>query len=499
MYRSVVEPIPGTPIAPDKPVDASDLPGVEELTQHEPEMIRLFLNAHAQKLLASESMSAFAEYEKFLEEYDRAIHFAWYAKPKTGEDVVLGYRLTQLAEQGAFGKVYKALDSSGNTVAVKILREEVRENMDALVSFRRGIGSMRILQKHGIAGMVDYYDAAEIPAMVVMRWIDGDNLRRAIEKGAIHKWEDILRIGTELAEILHQAHRLPERVLHRDMRPANVMLEGLYGGSGWQVRVLDFDLSWHKGALEHTLVHTPGATGYLAPEQIHRVDGVSTRHSAVDSFGLGMTLYYMISGRDPEPNQQRHTKWEDEVREAATCFQDSEWVSLPSRLSRLIIAATRDAQAERPDMTAMHLELSRLYRLVQSDFKQVEGLDLLTEEIAARSRALDGFEWFESRGAAHVHRPSGVELDLAANESKGRITFSLAVPGRVDHGSRKTATKVAQSAQQTLKDAYWKVDLHYAEKHSFRVLAHIKAAQALSHIDKTAATIDKVLRAVGST
>jgi hypothetical protein len=107
MYRSVVEPIPGTPIAPDKPVDASDLPGVEELTQHEPEMIRLFLIAHAQKLLASESMSAFAEYEKFLEEYDRAIHFAWYAKPKTGEDVVLGYRLTQLAEQGAFGKVYK--------------------------------------------------------------------------------------------------------------------------------------------------------------------------------------------------------------------------------------------------------------------------------------------------------------------------------------------------------------------------------------------------------
>src|SRR3989337_2606612 len=128
---------------------------------------------------------------------------------------------------------------------------------------------MRCLSNRHVEGMVPYHAAFEIPAFVVMDLIVGPDLHKAVESRACEEWDTILKITVELAAVIRKAHLLPERVLHRDIRPSNVMLKDYYTDpDAWEVAVCDFDLSWHKDALEQSVLQS--ASGYLAPEQLFR-------------------------------------------------------------------------------------------------------------------------------------------------------------------------------------------------------------------------------------
>ena len=351
-----------------RPVTASMIPepsrqldSPENLSILDPESIRRILNARAKEILEPGTPAAAAEYADFCTEYDPAIYRAWYTSTRPNHNSIYSYILVEEVARGAFGKVYKAVDTSGRTVAIKVLLEEIRNNSQLLHGFRRGVRAMEILKRNNVSGMVAYEDASEIPALVVMNWVDGPNLKTAVNARQICDWQSILRIGTALAGIIRHAHMLPERVLHRDLRPTNVMLEGFYlDRDDWQVVVLDFDLSWHRGAEEKSVVHGSSMAGYLAPEQIQAQSGVSTRHATVDSFGFGMTLYFLISGQDPLPAQHRHHNWENSVTDSAHTHRCTSWRSLPQRFARLIINCTRDRQSERWDMTQVQGELQRL-------------------------------------------------------------------------------------------------------------------------------------------
>ena len=200
------------------------------------------------------------------------------------------------------------------------------------------------------------------------------------------------------------------------------MLEGFYSHPNeWQVVVLDFDLSWHQGSLEQSVVH--GAMfGYLAPEQIQATPGASTRHASVDSFGVGMTLYFMITGNDPLPAQHRHQDWGKTVQ-AAACGQDStSWISLPYRYARLIIRATEDSQAKRWDMSQIRDELERLGHAFLNPTKVVSA-ELLAEEIAARSGRT--YEWNDDLVMAVFQLVSGSVITITGNESDRCVVISL--------------------------------------------------------------------------
>ena len=244
------------------------------------------MNAHAQQILESGTEKAYEEFDRFCQKYDPAIYRAWYTSDKPGQNDLLGYRLIKKEAKGAFGSVYRAESAERSGLAVKVLHEDVRENPNILQSFRRGVHSMRILSEAGVNGMVPYIDASEIPAFVVMDWIDGPNLKEAVESGFLAEWSEILEASHSIIDIVRRAHRLPQRVLHRDIRPQNIMLKDYYQDPNpGRIVVLDFDLSWHMGAEEKSVIHGSTSTGYLAPEQIQRRVGVSTRHASVDSFG----------------------------------------------------------------------------------------------------------------------------------------------------------------------------------------------------------------------
>lgn len=478
------------------PASPDVIPTPEELVRDDAEQVRLVLNRHASELLADETDAAFAEYERFSAEYDEAIHRAWYISTVPGRNTLLGYQVQSHVARGAFGRVYKAINPDGDLVAIKVLLNEVRTNPEMLKSFRRGVRSMRILSERQVQGMVPYRDASEIPAFAVMDWVEGANLRDAVHAGRVSSWDSILRVATQLTEVILNAHALPERVLHRDLRPANVMLQDLWTSEDWKVVVLDFDLSWHRGAYEHTVVQANGVVGYLAPEQIERIRGVSTRHGAVDSFGVGMTLYFVLTRADPIPDQHRHPDWEERISNAVRNHECRVWRSLPARFARTLLYATRDRQADRWDMGQLSSEFQRLQEALDTP-SMVAAAELIAEELAARSEILADYRWDSNKYRAYSSQATGVAVEIDADESRREVRLSIGW-ATVGHHDRRNLVKMIQDntskAAGFLSAAGWKEVNARPDRGSLQITASLSVEVARVSLDTAARGIDRAAR-----
>lgn len=443
--------------------EASVIPSPDELKDEaSEERVRTLLNAHAKALLQGGDQTAYDQYAEFCKRYDQAVYRAWYVTTDPPNNKLFGYSLVEEIAEGAFGRVFRAEATDGTEVALKLLKAEVRRKPEMLQSFRRGVRSMRILSSHDVQGMVAYREASEIPACAVMDFIDGPDLRQAVESRYCDDWAVVLRIAVDLANIIRRAHLLPERVLHRDIRPANIMLAGYFVDPvGWQVLVLDFDLSWHMGAMEVSVLDRSTLSGFLAPEQVDRRPNASTRNAAVDSFGLGMTLYYVRTGKEPQYLQHLHRNWHETIFQAVNTHSCANWHSLPNRYARLIENATRDVQAERWDMSQIEGELE-LLKEAYSYPQSVQSTELLAEEIAARTSRLVSsgtlYEWNPDTTQACISLPSGVQVQFIPHEARRvvEIAFSWMNPGTVIHKNiRKYLPKACERAISELHRTGW--------------------------------------------
>ena len=496
-FISVDNPADLEPIIPQgiTPTD-QELPSQGELLKLDAESIREALNREATRLLNSNSEDRDETYLKFSNTYDEAIYRAWYTGPATGNPKFLGHTLNEEVASGSFGKVYRGSDPDGRGVAVKILHQDLRRNEDLLLAFRRGVRSMKILGDNDVTGMVPYRKAFEIPAFVVMDWIDGPTLGDAVAAKQVEDWDLILKIGTAVADIVRQGHMLPERVLHRDLRPSNIMLRGFYSDpQDWEVVVLDFDLSWHRGALEKSVTHGSALLGYLAPEQIQTIPGISTRHATVDSFGLGMVLFFMLSGQDPVPDQHRHVDWDDTLLEAAERLPFLQWVSVPKRFSRLVHFATLDDQSERWDMTQIQAELQRLQAVVL-DPSSSASPELVAEELAARCEFSKGYHWNANLLAAEKEESSGVRISIQGDESLRKVVVSMrwgdpGVQGRRNVG--KWIAPAMERAREILMRADWEIEDSQTFYASISIKASMSAHIALQDIVRTVDALNRAL------
>ena len=127
------------PIVPKGLTLEDEIPSPKQLLSMDAETIRQALNQQATKILTSRSHDIGKEYSDFLCLYDEAIYRAWYTSSDSAASQLLGHSLHEEVAMGAFGKVYRAVDSTGNEVAVKVLHEEMRRDPKLLQAFRRGV------------------------------------------------------------------------------------------------------------------------------------------------------------------------------------------------------------------------------------------------------------------------------------------------------------------------------------------------------------------------
>lgn len=415
----------------------------------EDEYVREILNSKAAHILNTNTQTAYGNYSNFCREYQKPIHAVSLVEEPIDQNIIMGYQLQYKIGGGSFGEVFHAIDEEGNEVAVKMLIQKLRTNDPMLQSFRRGVRSMRHIENQNIKGVVKFIDAYEIPSIVIMEFIKGKHLKDARESKIINDLDSIMKVINDLSTIINNTHTMEERVYHRDLRPENIMLRGENLNNGdWEVVVLDFDLSHHKHSQELSIIDGQVTHGYPAPEQIDSTSKVSTRHSAVDSFGFGMTLYYLLSKKDPLPGQHKYEDWNKVLNNLTNQVTCKSWRSLPKRLIRLIEFCTKDKQWERADFPYVYREIQRLNKAIrQPDLKEIE-VDLIAEELISSLKI--EYLWDPDKLSGTIKTTNGSTLKVIGEPNDQLIEIKVSIVDEID----MTPIKKFQALQQKMSDIH---------------------------------------------
>jgi eukaryotic-like serine/threonine-protein kinase len=109
-------------------------------------------------------------------------------------------------------------------VCMKIIQIDNLHDGPQIESFRRGVQSLRYLTNAGVPGTAKLIDAHEIPTAVVMDFVEGQPLSDVASNSHFNFWDQGLPILINVCMHLEYSHNLPQGVLHRDIRPSNIMV-----------------------------------------------------------------------------------------------------------------------------------------------------------------------------------------------------------------------------------------------------------------------------------
>ena len=475
LLQKILDYVPDTSLPPSAfqgELLESELPDDNTLVMSAEEEIRRALNSAVAKIVRENEDSERQQLEKIAELFDRyprCAHKAWLVVPGHEQlGFLFGRRVERRLGEGAFGRVYLAHEGDEKR-AVKVLLPEVKSNLLYLLSFRRGIESMRILNQNNTEGMVKITDAYEVPPSIFMEYVDGKTLNEAFKEGFLNRLEQRLYVIKRIGEIVSSAHALEEVVLHRDLKPANIMLrDPVFNADTFDIVVLDFDLSWHRGVHELSVAHHARVQGYAAPEQV--VDGdaqptPATRNTAVDSFGFGMVMFFLIVGRHPSPGEQDLASFRKTILHAAQEINRSGWRCVQRAITELIVSCTRRNQSDRPSVSEVTKQISQILAIITTNMIHSDD-PLLVVEICEGAGM---FEWdttISDHGSQITANRQGVMLSLKLRHESGKYGLDLRLMRtKQPHDQRRTfekylKTKLERAAKEIRSAGFSIVEVH---------------------------------------
>lgn len=206
------------------------------------------------------------------------------------------YEIEALVAEGGMGEVYRARDSSGNPVALKILRRHLVLSAQAIGRFETEALAASALHHQNIVTVLESGDSSA-GLFIAMEWVEGSTLRQLIcathvEAGLAIDWCE------QATRALAAAHAAG--ILHRDLKPENIILR-----TDGVLKMLDFGLARLDGPVRlepdstgssGTISGTLSGTLLYMPPEILRGE---TATSASDVFSLGALLYELWTARHP--------------------------------------------------------------------------------------------------------------------------------------------------------------------------------------------------------
>lgn len=211
-----------------------------------------------------------------------------HAPDLTGAALDGRYELHALIGEGTFGRVYRGRDRRlARPVAIKVIKPWWAEDPEWVRSFEREAQLLASISDPGIVQIFDVGSARE-GLYYVTELVDGESLVSRLRAGWLDP-DEAAGIAEQMARALAGAHY--QRVVHRDVKPANVLIS-----SDGRVKVTDFGVArlaeGSTDGLGGTVVGTPR---YMAPEQ---ASGAAAS-PATDVYGVGVVLYEMLAGHPP--------------------------------------------------------------------------------------------------------------------------------------------------------------------------------------------------------
>ncbi len=206
------------------------------------------------------------------------------------------YEVIRPLGEGGMGLVYQARHRElGALVAIKILRDEVMQDAEAVKRFYREAQAAAVLSGEHVARVLDVARLDSGRPYLVMEFLDGSDLGVILEQRGRLPVAEAVDYVVQACEALDEAHRAG--IVHRDLKPANLFV--VNAGQRRLVKLVDFGISRFDRPNEVRVTQTQTAFGtplYMAPESVRSAKLADAR---TDIWALGVILYELLAGVPP--------------------------------------------------------------------------------------------------------------------------------------------------------------------------------------------------------
>jgi tRNA A-37 threonylcarbamoyl transferase component Bud32 len=398
------------------------------------------------------------------------------------------YEIVEVIGFGGMGLVYKVREQVGAVSrirAVKTVLPQYATDAGIMARFRQEAEKMCLLEHENIVPVLSYSEEGEFPYLV-MPFIEGQTLKDYLVSyvgehgGQGLPLSQVMEIGLEVARglevahgFVHQETRRPSPMVHRDIKPGNIMVrvENEGGERRLKVLIMDFGIAKVISGEDsgHTLTEVIGTVKYASPEQIRRGKDIDPR---ADIYSLGMVLYELYCGHHMFAGMSEHTMlmrmMQRDVKDHEIAFPED----TPERFRQLI---QRCVAVDRERRFASVAELRTVMRRILEDDSErlsTEAEDALTFARAERSRALSaGAEEF-----AHAALGEAEDLLSQAEAVMSDRRFKDAIPTLRTVAER--FARIALDASQGSERA--RLDRGLADLAEHRSAAHAAGASQLA-------------------
>jgi eukaryotic-like serine/threonine-protein kinase len=298
------------------------------------------------------------------------------------------YTLEEKVGEGGMGVVYQASHAMlRRPTALKLLPPS-RAGGGSVARFEKEVRLTARLTHPNTVTIFDYGRTPDGVFYYAMELLDGETLEDIVVTTGPFSAARVVRIGRQIAGALAEAHELG--LVHRDVKPANIMLCATIGGESDIAKVLDFGLVRDQNAdLGQTNTSAfAGTPLYMSPEAIDDPSAVS---GSSDIYAVGAVLYYLLVG---EPVFEATTTVEicaSHLHQTPLAPSERTSNPIPPELDALVLSCLAKSPADRP---ASARELARALERIE---KVIEGCACWDDTQATSW-------WTENRSAIALHR-----------------------------------------------------------------------------------------------
>lgn len=336
------------------------------------------------------------------------------------------YVLRDQLGRGELGTVYLAENPKlGRKVALKTLSKKY---INAPELVQRFLDEARAAAKLDHPNIIHVHDVSSEGDrhLVVMEYVDGQDLQARIEAGAVADFEQAVDYVRQAAEGMKCAHE--QEVKHLDLKPANLMVD-----KDGTVKILDIGVGHLRQTADEPAANTGelmiSANAYMAPEQA-RGDNVDAR---ADIYSLGATLYFLLTGRAPfaaDNDDERAT-----VKETRRPLPIADLRSdVPADLAALCDKMMASQPGDRHVSMSAVLDSLRDWKSVQETAAVVEVAEPTSEAIAV--------------AATPAPAAGGISIDVGASGPSAGGNFSINTKRRKKKKAEKKPVAAATTPPQ---------------------------------------------------
>lgn len=267
--------------------------------------------------------------------------------PLVGRVFIDRYHLTARIGEGGMCTVYRGTHVLTRKLwAVKILHAELAAQRRAVKRFQKEAQAASRIDHANVIQVTDFGTSEEGYVYLVMEYLEGSTLKRAIQTDGPFSLERTVHIVRQIGDALDAAHA--QNVIHRDLKPENIMLLPTDEAERERVKVLDFGIAKVQ---EDTTDSAPltaqnmvmGTPQYMSPEQAKGLE----LDARSDIYSLGIITYEMLTGKTPfhgGPSKVILSKHANEIPPSPRRFRPD----LSAHVERVIMRALEKSPLRRP-------------------------------------------------------------------------------------------------------------------------------------------------------